>query len=331
MNAERWVAACLSLGFSVFCSGTPRAVSIEFVQSVPMPGVSGRIDHLALNENKHLLYVAALGNDSVEVLNLDTSKSMRSLRGHSEPQGILYLPDGDRIYVANGGSGEVSVIETGSLRILETFSGMSDADNVRYDPKTRLVYVGFGSGALTAIPAGGGEKAGTIQLDGHPESFQLEQAGARIFINVPDAQEIEVADRTLSKVIAKWPMTDFRENFPMALDGGNRRLFVGCRRPPRLVVLDSESGRRVTDLSLSGDCDDLFFDSARGRIYAACGEGFIDVFDQRDIDHYVRIDHVPTVRGARTALYSPVVDQLFLAVPREGTNEAQIRVFRLGE
>lgn len=328
MNTARWVSAWLSLGFFVFCSGAPRAAVLEFVQSLPMPDVSGRIDHLALNESEQLLYVAALGNDSVEVLDLAAAKHVRSLRCGSEPQGILYLPKENRIFVANGGSADVSVLDGSSFRVLETLGGMGDADNVRYDPKAGLVYVGYGSGALAAIRASSAEKVGTIELDGHPESFQLEPTGDRIFINVPEAREIEVADRTQRKVIANWSLTDCRGNFPMALDEGDHRLLVGCRRPPLLVVLDTESGRRVADLPLSGDCDDLFLDHRRRRIYAACGEGFIDVFQQTDADHYERVAHVPTARGARTALYSPARDRLFLAVPHQGSSEAEVRIFR---
>ena len=145
---------------------------------------------------------------------------------------------------------------------------------------------------------------------------------------MPDAQHIAVIDRQLRVVVETWPLKDFRSNFPMALDEGNHRLFVGCRNPARLVVLNAKEGKRVADLPLSGDTDDLFYDGARRRIYAACGEGFIDVIEQRDVDDYKLLEKITSAPGARTCLYSLDLNQLYLAVPRFGERLAEIRVYQ---
>jgi len=125
-----------------------------------------------------------------------------------------------------------------------------------------------------------------VKLAKHPESFQLEQNGSRIFVNVPDAKQVAVVDREKRAVIATWPMEKFQANFPMALDESNHRLFIGCRKPARLVVLDTDTGKPVTDLAISGDIDDLFYDLIRTQLYLSCGEGFIDVIRQRSPDKY---------------------------------------------
>jgi hypothetical protein len=156
----------------------------------------------------------------------------------------------------------------------------------------------------------------------------LEVQGPRIFVNVPDAQQIAVIDRQKQSVTATWPMKEFQANFPMALDEANHRLFIGCRKPARLVIFDTTTAKIVTDLAISGDTDDLFYDASRKRLYLSCGEGFIDVIAQRDADHYERIERVPTVPGARTCFYSSALDRLWLAVPQRGNQSAEIRTYQ---
>ncbi len=191
------------------------------------------------------------------------------------------------------------------------------------------MYVGYGDGGIGVINPVTGVLTVRIPLKGHPESFQIEQDGNYLFANVPDAQQIAVIDRRLRTVVETWPLKAFRANFPMALDEGDHRVFLGCRDPARLVVLEAKDGKSVADLPLSGDTDDLFYDGARRRIYAACGEGFIDVIEQRDVDDYKLLEKIPTAPGARTCLFSLELNQLYLAVPRLGERPAGIRVYQV--
>jgi hypothetical protein len=203
---------------------------------------------------------------------------------------------------------------------------MPDVDNVRLDPHTAEAWAGYGEGALARILVG--MHKSTIKLAGHPESFQLEKQGWRIFVNVPDAKQIAVVDTKKDSVITTWQMQDFQANFPMALDEPNHRLFVGCRKPARLVVFDTEAGKPVADLAISGDTDDLFYDAKRKRIYISCGEGFIDVVEQSSVDNYQRSTKIPTAAGARTCFFSSDLDRLYLAVPDRGNQKAEIRVYQ---
>jgi outer membrane protein assembly factor BamB len=157
-----------------------------------------------------------------------------------------------------------------------------DADNVRYDETRKKIYLGFGSGGIANVNAADGKRVGFIKLSAHPEAFQLEKKGSRIFVNVPNWRHVAVVDRNKGKVVARWKTDLALANFPMALDEADHRLFVDCRLPPRLVVLNTDSGDVIAKTDISGDCDDVFYDSKRHRIYAICGAGKIDIIDQTD-------------------------------------------------
>jgi len=301
--------------------------SLKLLKVIPLPGVTGRFDHFALDVKGHRLFVAALGNNTLEAIDLAAGKRLQSIAGLPKPTGVLYLADRNELFVACGDDGSFKVFDGVSLRLARTVTGLDDADNVRFDVKTGLIYLGYGSGALAVIRAATTEKIASIELTAHPESFQLERNGRRIFVNVPDAKQISVVDRERGAVLATWPMETFQANFPMALDEPGQRLFIGCRNPARLVVLDIRSGNKVADLAISGDIDDLFYDAARRLLYASCGEGFVDVITQQEPDRYTRLERIPTAAGARTAYFSPELSELFLAVPDRGNQHAEIRIF----
>jgi DNA-binding beta-propeller fold protein YncE len=309
------------------CAQTP--ATLKPIETIPLAGVQGRFDHFALDAKGRQLFVAALGNNTLEVLDLAGSKRIQSLSGFSKPQGVLYLPAKNRVLVANGDSGTLSVLDGASFKVLQTLGEMADADNVRYDAAGDFVYVGYGDGALGVVRAATAEKVATIKLAGHPESFQLEKNGSRIFVNVPDAKQVAVVDREKRAVAVTWPMDEFQANFPMALDEAHQRLFIGCRKPPRLLVLDTATGKPTANLAIDSDTDDLFYDAARRRLYLSCGAGYLDVVDRGDADTYHMRERLATRPGARTSFLSTDLNQLYLAVPRQGTQTAEIRVLQL--
>jgi DNA-binding beta-propeller fold protein YncE len=301
---------------------------LKLVGNIPMPGVRGRIDHLSVDVKGRRLFVSALGNDTVEVLDLASGKDIHSITGVQEPQGVFYVPESNRIFIANGGDGSVHILEGSSYKLLSTVRFPSDADDIRYDPAHKLIYVGYGSGGLGVLDAMTGKELGTVPLRGHPEAFEVADGGGRIYVNVPTAKEIAVADWNRRSVIQRWPMENYRDNFPMAFDKAQHRLFVVCRRPAELLALDSRSGKVVAHLGVAGDADDVYYDEARRRIYVSGGQGFISVVDQVDADHYRLRETVPTAPGARTSLFVPALNRLYLAVPRRGTGIAEIRVYQ---
>jgi DNA-binding beta-propeller fold protein YncE len=295
-------------------------------KTIPLPGVEGRFDHFAADVQGKRVFVAALGNNTLEALDFTSGARITSVTGLAEPQGLAWIQDLRRLYVANGKTGALRVLDT-ALKPAGEITFGEDADNVRYDAGRKLVWVGYGAGSLGAINLATGARAGDIRVDGHPESFQLEAAGPRFFVNVPNAAEIEVLDGAQMKVVAKWPVKAAAANYPMALDEKNHRLFAGCRKPARVLVFDTESGRMTTQFPCPGDTDDLFYDAARKRLYVAGGEGFIEAFEQKTPDEYRSVGRIATAPGARTALYVAAWSRLFVAVPHRGAQGAEIRIY----
>ena len=290
---------------------------------IELPGVNGRIDHLAVDTKGRRLFVAALGNNTIEVLDVQAAKRVHTIAGLAEPQGLLFEPSTNRLFAASAGDGTTKVFDGANFQLLNTAKLSSDADNVRYDSRGSRVVVGYGDGALALLDADG-KKTGEIAIDAHPESFQIEPSGIRVFVNVPNRSEIEVADLSNKSVLAKWPVRMGSKNYPMALDLSHRRLLIGCRAPARMLVFDTESGKQTASVEIVGDTDDLFYDSSNARVYVIGGQGFIDILEQNDPDHYSRLERVPTAAGARTGLFVGVWRTLFVAVPHRGAQRSEI-------
>jgi DNA-binding beta-propeller fold protein YncE len=288
--------------------------------------VQERIDHLSIDVKTQRLFVAALGNNTVEVIDLEQGKRIHSIPGLREPQGVLYLPDVNRLYVANGDDGTLRMFDGSSYEPIKTIKLGDDADNIRFDAEKKRVYVGYGSGAL-AVMNEDGTKVAETSLDAHPESFQLEKNGPRIFVNLPKSRKVAVVDRTTRSVVSTWGTGGAFSNYPMTLDEEDHRLFIVCRVPARLIVLDTKTGAVIDKLSVIGDSDDVFYDQARKRVYATGGDGGISVYQQQDSDHYRQTAKLPTVKGARTSFFSPDLDKLFVAARRDGSEPAAIRVY----
>ena len=307
----------------------PETAGLELKQTIPLPGVEGRIDHLDLDAAGERLFVCALGNNTAEVLDLRKSERIHSISGLGAPQGLAYIAELNRLFIANDKGGLCNFYDAKSWQLTGTVDFQDDADNVRYDSATKQIYVGFGEGGIGVVNATDGKRISSIKLAAHPEAFELEKHGRRIFVNVPNANQVAVIDRDKGEVISTWKPDGAAANFPMALDEASHRLFIACRTPAKLIALNTDSGATVATLDISGDADDVFYDAKRRRLYAICGEGFVDIIEQTDADHYKRAVKVPTASGARTGLFVAERDGLFIAVPHRGTQAAEIRRYRV--
>jgi len=305
------------------------ATPLRLVQTIPLPQVEGRIDHLAVDLQGQRLFVAALGNNTLEILDLQAGTHRHTITGLHEPQGVVFIPESNTIFVTNGKTGVCDVFDGTSFQHRNAVKLASDADNLRYDAATHTLYVGYDAGALGLIDTASKQYVGDIKLAGHPEAFQLEQAGLRIFVNIPSAHHIAVVDRDKRAVLTTWPLQGAAANFPLALDETNHRLFVGVRTPPMLMIVDTESGKEIARMKSVGDADDLFYDAQHRRIYIAGGEGFLTIVAQEDANHYTPVATIPTASGARTALFVPELRRLYLAVPHRGAQGAEIRVYEV--
>jgi DNA-binding beta-propeller fold protein YncE len=318
---------CLLAVMVVAVGADAGAAPLQPIQSIALPDGRGRIDHLALDAGRERLFVAELGNDSVAVVDLATGRLMRRLAGVAEPQGVVFAPESDRLFVTSGGSGIVAIFEGADLRPAGQVDLGDDADNIRYGPASGEVYVGYGDGALGVIAAANGEHLRDIPLAAHPESFQLEQAGARIYVNVPGAGPVAVVNRERRAAVIAWPLAGVRANFPMALDEAGHRLIVIAREPPTLLVLDTQTGKEIAHADSCGDADDVFYDDRRQQLYVSCGQGFLEILSLRGHTPS-RLARIPTAAGARTSLFVPDQDRLYVAVPHHAGQQAEVLIYQ---
>jgi DNA-binding beta-propeller fold protein YncE len=300
---------------------------LKLEKEIALAGVEGRIDHFSVDVPGKRIFIAALGNGTVEVVDLAKGERTAEIRELKEPQGLYYDDATSRLYVASAGDGTLRIYEGKGLTLRSTLEFGDDADNVRYDEQTRQIWVGYGSGGLGVVADG--KKVGEIPIGSHPESFQLEHSGSRVFVNVPKEFGVAVVDRTKHAVISKWGLGLTFANYPMALDERDRRLFVGCRLPARLVILDTNSGQVVAKLPVVGDTDDVFFDPTRHLIYVIGGEGAVDIFRMLDSNRYDHVGRANTATGARTGLFDSGLDRLFVAVPHRGSQMARLLVYEV--
>src|SRR5215469_16666365 len=304
---------------------------------IVLSDVKGRIDHFSVDVRGQRLFVAAVENHTLEVIDLKSGQRVHTIMDLAEPQGVFYDASANRLFVACGLDGVTKVFDGTTFQLFATVKFPDDADNIRYDERSKGVIVGYagakqlrrreeGTGGLGFIDVTG-TKTGDIVIDAHPESFQLEKSGSRIFVNVPDKKEIEVIDAAKRSVLTRWPVSA-EDNFPMAIDEANHRLLLGVWKPPQLLVFDTRTGKQVASGEIAGKTDDLFYDSARHRVYVLTSEGYLEVFQQKDADHYDRIARYPTPARSQTGLFIPEWGKLFVAVPAQSDQSAEIRVYQ---
>lgn len=322
-TVPRWLKTLVPLVLTVAIVRAETPPALRQVATIPLPAVTGRIDHLAFDRATGRLFVAGLGNGTVEVLETATNTFLRSLPGFLEPQGIAVAADAKIVAVANGGSGKLRFLDAGTLEPRGELHVGADADNVRYDSTAKAFLVAIDGGIVSVDPASA-RIVDRINMGGHPESFQLAATGKRLFANVPDTGQVVVADRT--QVTGRWPMTACHAHYPMALDEPTGRLFVGCRHRAMVAALDTTTGKTVALTETVGDTDDLFYDRVRHLLYVIGGEGFVDVI-RRDGDDLHRIDRIEIRAGARTGLWVAEQNRLYVAVPAREGQPAEIRVF----
>jgi len=361
--AARFAARAIFLSWVCLALPTPQAAFAEPlhpIASIPLEGVKGRLDHLTFDSLSQHLFVAALENHSVEVVDMIARRRIHEMTSLSEPQGLLFVPGKNRLLVCGRGDGACRSFDATSFKEGPWVDLGRNADNIRFDPDTQAVYVGSagepGNGLLSAIdlvsllPVGqGGQPAPPhspadflldlprqadpkmdIQLPGHPESFQLDRTRRRLLVNVPDAHQIavlQIGPNALTNT-ANWPVTIGEKNFPMALDPASDRLFIASRKPPKLAVYDAADGNLLSQTPCVGDADDLFYDAKLKRVYVIGGEGFVDVFQVSDAaKEPARLARLPTAFRARTGLFIPGLELLVVAAPHTTNGPAALQLF----
>jgi hypothetical protein len=306
--------------------GQPGA-ALTLSQTIVLPAMQGGFNHMSVDAARQRLFAAAPTNGTLEVVDLRTGQPLRSIPG-DKPAAARYAPEFDQLYVSRGQ--HVVLYSGDSLDAVTTIDLGSNMDELQYDARTHRLYAGCMSPghtgiAVIAIPEG--KLLGVIALPGKPQGIAVEQHGTRLFANMPTLRQVAVADTERRTLLSAWPLSGAEGNTPIALDEIHHRLFIGGRKPAQLLVFDTANGRLITRLDTDHDADDLFYDAVRRRIYISCGEGFLDVLQQRDADRYVMRDRLPTLAGARTSTFSPALNRFILGIPRRPEHPAELRIY----
>jgi hypothetical protein len=319
--------AVLGLGAPARADDAP---PLERVQVISLHGKVGKkLDHMTLDAKRDRLLLANTANDTLDVIDLKAGKLLKEIPNQSGIQGVAYAPDLDRVFVGLGDSGVCNVFDGDSYKQIKSVKLGADVDNVRYDPRSRRVYAAHQEKTLTVLNGQTLDVVTDLRLPGFPEAFWLEKGRRRLYANVPSLNQVLVLDTDKNEVSNRYQLKKAGANYSLALDEGNRRLFVGCRKQPMLVVLDLDSGKEIAGVSIPGDTDDLFHDAKRKRLYASCGEGFLAVIRQIDADRYELLAKLPTAKLARTSYFDSDSGRLFLAVPRQqGKEGPELWVYR---
>ena len=330
------LAGFFATGMTVGTATAQKAGPLRQVMTIRMPDVAGRIDHLAVDLNGKKIFLAALEKNTVEVVDVAKGTVILTLPGFQKPQGLVYLGNLHRLFVASGKDGTVKAFDGASLKPSVSATVSLGADAIGYDPRANELYVGSGGsdagkdrGDLTIFDATTLRQKAALTADAHAGGSIPETLGKRMFVLVPEKSEVVVVDRPTHTVSATWIVPGIQKDVAIALDEKNHRLFLGVRTPPSIVVLNSDTGAKVAEVATAGTLDGLSFDRATRRIYTTGGEGFLDVTQQIDADHYRQLARIPTGPVARTSLFVPEWKRLFVAVPRDKDRAAELRVFEV--
>ncbi len=310
---------------------------LRLVQTIPIPNVKGRMDHLEVDVHGKRLFVAGLENGTFEVIDLQTGKWTKSIPGFKKPQGAVYVPELNKLFLASGDDGMVRVFRGDTLQLLEPVQLEPGPNRIVYEPRTKTVYVGYGGkdagrdyGEVGIIDAVTDKHVGDIKITAHPSELILNKSGTRLFVFMSIANELQVADLDKRQVVATWPVSSQRPG-DAAFDESSSRLFIGTRTPPELIVMDSGSGKEVMHVPTAEAQDGVYFDSRRKRVYISggreVGDGFVYVYQQQGADQYEIIGKIPTRGGAGTSFWSPELNRYYVAAPGNDKGDAAILVY----
>jgi len=310
---------------------------LRLVQTIVMPNVKGRIDHMDVDVKGKRLFVAGLENGSLEVFDLAAGKWSKSLPGFKKTQGVAYIPSLNKVFVASGDDGMLRVFRGDTLELLDSIKLELGPNRVTYDPRTKILYVGYGGkdagkdyGMVGIIDAKTDKSLGDIKVEAHPAELLLDKSGKTLYVFVSSTSKVQVVDTKKRQVVSTWPVSSQR-NGDGAFDEKTHRLFIGTRTPPQMIVMDSVNGREVANLPTVDGMDGVYFNAAQKRVYVSGGRdndvGYVFVYQQNDADHYELIGKIPTRSGAGTSFWSPELNRFYVGAPAHDHEEAAILVF----
>jgi DNA-binding beta-propeller fold protein YncE len=332
MRSQRSLVLIIaSLVLPGWISGAAAADStMELKQTIELKGKAGSLDHLALDGKRDRLFVANKANNTLDIVDLKSGKLLKQVPNQGGIQGIAYAADLDRVIVGLGNGGFCNFFDGQDYKFLETKKFANDSDNVRYDPRTHLVYVAHAENSLGVLDVKTYELKTDIKLPGAAEGFQIEKNRPRLYVNIPSPSEVVVIDTDKHAILLRYKVEMAGGQHPLALDEANHRIFLGCRKSPKIVIMDTETGKEIAGIDIPGEIDDLFLDAKNKRLYGSCGDGAIVVLKQTGDDKYEVIEKIETPKGAKTSYFDAETGRFFLGVPRTaGTKSPAVRVYQI--
>jgi DNA-binding beta-propeller fold protein YncE len=329
------VAVAFTLNFPLRTQSQETA-PLKLVQTLTLPAdVKGNFDHFGVDLKGNRLFATPEDYKAVLVFDLKTGKLIHTIAGIARPHAVLYREDLNHIYITDGSAGDVKIFDGSTYALLASVKLLEDSDSIGYDPSTKYLYVDNGGGdvhqtysMLSVVDTTAGTKLTDIKIDGDTlEAMALENSSPKIYVNNRAKNQVDVIDRVKRELVASWPVTKGKPNVALALDEANHRLFV-AGRSGHIVVLDTQTGKEITALAITKGVDDLTYDPASRRLYAAC-DGNVDVYQQSDPDNYKPLGKVPTGPLGRTARLVPELNRYFVAVPQHGTTSAEVLIFEV--
>ena len=335
VSAVLMFAAFMAFAFTALSEDKPL---LELMGSTPLPQLhDGDFDHFALDEGGSRLFSTAEENSQVLVFDLKTNKLVHSITDLKAPHSMLFRADLKKLFVVDGDLGEVKIYDTDSYKAVGSIKVREGADASGYDPATKFLYVVNGgkdahlaNAYITVIDTSTETKKGEIKINSDDvEGMVMEKSSPRMFVVIRGNNSIEVFDRTKRTLLATWLVgKEGKKPTAIAFDEDGQRLFVGTRDPGKLLVLNSKSGKIVSTAPAAAMVDDMTYDAGRKRIYFA-GTEFLDIFQQRDADHYLQAGHIPTAFRAKTGILAPDLNRYYLGVPHHEKHAAELRVYKL--
>src|SRR3984893_12591335 len=314
---------------------------LRLVQTVSLPGLQRHWDHFGVDVTGNRLFLTSDEDEPVvDVFDLKTNKLIHTITGTKGSHNVLAFPELKKMIVVDGEASELKVYNYDTYELMGHTELTIDADPAVYDPATKYLYVVNGGRAaktpyclISVVDTVSGKKLADIKLDTNRlESMALEKSGPRLFVNMTTANVIGVVDREKRTLVTTWPITAGLQNVPMQYDESTHLLFVATRKPSRLVVVNTDTGKEVTSLPTADSVDDLAYDPVLHRLYAPGGNlggavGTVTVVQQKDADHYEVLASIPTKPGARNARLVPELNKYYLSTSTKGAQQAEIMVF----
>lgn len=317
-------------GNEVYSNQNETPPAFRLIKTIRLPmDVHGRIDHLSIDLKSQQLFIAALGNKSVLVLNLNTGKVVHRITHLDYPQGVLFIPGSNKLFVSTAGDGKLQIYNAQTFQLQKVIDFKDDADNLRYDGRRKLVYVGYGSGGIGVVNVVNNSLVRKIVLPAHAEAFSFASEDTLMYVNVPDANQMDIINRNTFRVIGKKHFHKYVGNFPLTLDRKGHRLFIGFRAPPILKIYSTNTIESIGSLKISRDIDDLYYNPKKEEIYISCGGGYVEIIKALGPKKYVLEEKIKTRVGARTSLFVPETSTFYLAAPKSGNSPAQIFIYRV--